>query len=382
MRITEVEAIIVANPHLNPEVADSTQDALLVRVATDEGLVGYGEANHCPAAVKAFIETRGSSSWSRGIRELLVGADPLDPPKLWHRLYRDTIMSGRRGLGVAALAAIDVALWDIRGKAEGKPIYELLGGSSGHALVPYATIYAGPMAFENAIRENARLVQEALTLGIRGIKLEALTDCVPHHEQVVQFVDKLARDVQGVEVMLDVGYRFETSAETLRYLAPLENYGLYFVEAPIWLDDVIGYGDMAAASRFRIAIGELFVTRNEFIEMLDIGQVGVIQPSIIRVGITESVQVAAQALARSRLVVPFGWVATTIGVMANIHLAATLKNCPFLEYCPMQLYPGQELRKHIAGPEPGFRDGTFLLPSAPGLGVEVDEHALCHYRVG
>jgi L-rhamnonate dehydratase len=381
MRITDVEAIVVASPHLNPEAADATQDALLVRVTTDEGMVGYGEANHCPAAVRAFIETRGSNSWSRGLRELLIGADPLDPPKLWHRLYRETIMSGRRGLGVAALAAIDVALWDVRGKAEKKPIYELLGGRSGHALTPYATIYAGPMSYEDAIAENARLVQQALALGFRGVKLEALTDCVPLHDQVVEFVHRLARGVAGAEVMLDVGYRFENSAEALRYLAPLEDSGLYFVEAPVWLDDVAGYADVANASRFRVAVGELFVTRNEFMEMLDVGRVGVIQPSVIRVGITESVQVAALATARSRLVVPFGWVATTIGVMANIHLAATLKNCPFLEYCPLGLYPEQELRKHIAGPEPGLRNGEFVLPSSPGLGIEVDEDAVRHYRV-
>lgn len=382
MRIIDVEAIIVATPRANPDAADATQDALIVRVTTDDGLVGYGEANHCPAAVKAFIEARGSHSWSRGVRELLVGADPSNPPALWHRLYRETIMSGRRGLGVAALAAIDVALWDLRGKAENKPIYELLGGHRGRPLIPYATIYAGPMRFEDAIAEDTRLIEAALTRGIRGIKLEAVREYVPHHHQVVEFVETLARGVAREHLMLDLGYRFETSAEAIQYLTPLEDSGLFFVEAPVWVDDVAGYAELAAALRVRIAVGELFVTRNEFIEMLDAGRVGVVQPGVIRVGITESVRVAAEAARRSRLVVPYGWVATTLGVMANIHLAATLGNCPFLEYSSPDLYPGQELRKHIAGPEPTLRDGMFVLPSGPGLGVNVDEDAVRHYRVG
>lgn len=99
MRITEVEAIVVERPDLDVTAADAMQDALIVRVTTDEGVVGYGEGNHTPRAMKAIIESPGSHSWSQGLKDLLLGQDPLTPERVWDRLYRGTAMSGRRGNG-------------------------------------------------------------------------------------------------------------------------------------------------------------------------------------------------------------------------------------------------------------------------------------------
>jgi L-alanine-DL-glutamate epimerase-like enolase superfamily enzyme len=379
MKITDVEAIVVASPTLDPDAADATQDALIVRVTSDEGIVGIGEANHSPATVKAFIEARASHSWSRGVRDLLVGSDPSDPPALWRRLYRETIMSGRRGLGVAALAAIDVALWDLRGKAEGKPVYELLGGPTGNEVVPYSSIYTGPASFDEAVDGCGRLVEESRKLGFRAAKLETLVDCVPEHEQVVGLVESVAPALDDMALMVDVGHRFESPAQALYHFGGLESFSPVFVETPLWLDDVDGYRELASASSIPIAIGELFVTRNEFREMLDAG-VDVVQPCAIRVGLSEAMAVAADAEARGRQVVLFGWVATTIGVVANIHLAAALRNCAYVEYCPVDLYPGQELRRNLVGPEPELRGGAFVLPTTPGLGLEIDEEALEFYR--
>src|ERR1700732_4954451 len=139
MQITDVEAIVVEKPNLDVTAADAMQDALIVRVTTDEGVVGYGEGNHTPRAMKAIVESRGSHSWSQGLKDLLIGQDPQAPERVWDRLYRGTAMSGRRGMMIAVLAAIDVALWDIKGKIEGKPIYELLGGASGAPVVAYSS---------------------------------------------------------------------------------------------------------------------------------------------------------------------------------------------------------------------------------------------------
>jgi L-alanine-DL-glutamate epimerase-like enolase superfamily enzyme len=149
----------------------------------------------------------------------------------------------------------------------------------------------------------------------------------------------------------------------------------------MWLDDVDGYRAVSTGSSIPVAIGELFVTRNEFTEMMDHGAVDIVQPSVIRVGFTQSLRVAEDALARGRQVVPFGWVATTLGVVANNHLAAALSHCPWTEYCHPELYPQAELRHNLAGPEPQIVDGAFPLPPGPGLGVEIDDDALEHYRV-
>ena len=144
MKITDIEAMVVQKPDIDTTAADAMQDAFLVRVKTDEGITGIGEGNHTPQAMKAVVDSPGSHSWSQGIKQLLVGRDPLNPPRMWDTMYRSTVMSGRRGLGVAVLAAIDVALWDLKGKAEGKPVYELLGGRVRETIRSYTYLYTQP----------------------------------------------------------------------------------------------------------------------------------------------------------------------------------------------------------------------------------------------
>lgn len=382
MKIVDVEGIVVANPNVDNTATDSAQDAFIVRVKTDEGISGIGEGNHTPLAMKAFVESPGSHSFSRGIRELLIGLDPLQPKRIWDLMYRATIMSGRRGLGVAVLAAIDVALWDIKGKAEGKPIYELLGGASGAPVVPYATIYDGPGEYREKLRSNLALIERALGLGFKAIKIEPLEDWMPTNSQIVEFVREARRQIPDQTALLvDVGYRWRAAKEALHGIHEIESYAPALIETPLWLDDVDGYRTVADRTGIPIAVGEFFVTRNEFLEMMDRGHVDVVQPSATRVGLTEGVRVAEDAAVRGRTVVPFGWLATTISVAANLHLAAALQNSPWCEYVPLELYPKLELRRNLVGPEPQIENGAFLLPTAPGLGVELDETALMHYRV-
>ena len=382
MRITDVEAIVVERPNLDVTAADAMQDALIVRVTTDEGLVGYGEGNHTPRAMKAIIESPGSHSWSQGLRDLLIGQDPLVPERVWDVLYRGTAMSGRRGMMIAVLAALDVALWDIKGKAENKPIYELLGGASGAPVVAYSSLYGGPLPFDRTLSWNEEAITKSRDLGFRAVKVEPLDDCTPLNSQIVEVV-AMARDIVGssADVLVDVGHRWKTAKEALRWLRELEAYDPALIETPLWLDDIAGYRRVSERSPIKTAVGELFVTRNEFLEMLDAGAVDIVQPCVVRVGFSESRKVAEDARVRGREVVPYGWVATTLAVVADLHLAATLRNCPWVEYCHPDIYPHQELRRNLFGPEPRMIDGVFELPAGPGLGVEVDEEALNYYRV-
>jgi L-alanine-DL-glutamate epimerase-like enolase superfamily enzyme len=381
VKIVDVEAIVVEKPTIDVTAADAMQDAFLVKVTTDDGIVGWGEGNHTPRAMKALVEARGSHSWSQGIRDLLVGEDPLHPERLWERLYRGTAMSGRRGLLVAVLAAIDVALWDVKGKVEGRPVYELLGGASGVPVVPYSSLYDGPHEWRDTLAWNERAIVQSRELGFRAFKLEPLPDCVPGNREVVELAHAARAWCGGMEMLADVGHRWRTAKEALRVLRQLEDLDLGFIETPLWLDDVDGYREVSERSPVPVAVGELFVTRNEFLEMLDRGSVDVVQPCVARVGFTESRRVADAAASRGKLVVPFGWVATTLALVADIHLAATLQNAPWTEYCHPEIYPHQELRRNLFGPEPRMTDGVFELPRGPGLGVEVDEQALAHYRV-
>lgn len=283
---------------------------------------------------------------------------------------------------IAVLAAIDVALWDIKGKVEGKPIYELLGGASGAAVVPYSSLYSGPLAFDQTVEWNRAAVAKSRELGFGAVKIEPLSDCTPTNEQIVELV-AVGREVMGddADVLVDVGHRWKSSKEALHWLRELERYEPGLIETPLWLDDVDGYRRVSDRSPIRTAVGELFVTRNEFLEMMDAGGVDIVQPCVARVGFTESRRVAEDAAIRGREVVPYGWVATTLALVADLHLAATLDNCPWTEYCHPEVYPHQELRRNLFGPEPKMVDGAFELPAGPGLGIEVDEEALTHYRV-
>ena len=275
MKITDIEAIVVQKPSIDTTAADAMQDAFIVRVKTDEGITGIGEGNHTPLAMKAVVDSPGSHSWSQGIKELLIGQDPLHPQRLWDSIYRSTVMSGRRGLGVAVLAAIDVALWDLKGKAENKPIYELLGGASGAPIVPYSSLYFGPADYAQTLETNLGKIAFSQELGFPAYKIEPLSDCVQTNDQIVDMAHRAKRP----------GGRRDDDAGRRRPSLAVAQGGASHSAADRGLRPRIhrdadvagrrrGVSPGADGSSIPVAIGELFVTRNEFIEMMDYGARG------------------------------------------------------------------------------------------------------------
>ena len=138
MKITNVEGLYLRLPKIQART-DSSQDALLVRVSTDAGIIGWGEVDACPLVVKAIIDAPVSHTLVSGLRSLLLGQDPLDTDRLWQRMYEGTLYYGREGVVIQAMAGVDLALWDIKGKALGQPVYRLLGGGSRTSLRVYAS---------------------------------------------------------------------------------------------------------------------------------------------------------------------------------------------------------------------------------------------------
>ena len=128
MKITDVEAVVLRQPAVNEGIADGSQDDLVILVHTDEGITGVGEVDSAPEAVAALVSAPGSHAIANSLRGLLIGEDPLDIERLWDKMYRGVISIGRRGIAIHAISGIDIALWDIKGKALGKPVCELLGG--------------------------------------------------------------------------------------------------------------------------------------------------------------------------------------------------------------------------------------------------------------
>ena len=148
MRITEIDCHVLLAPDFDVERTSSAQDSFVVEVHTDAGITGLGEADINPWIAKACVDAPGTHTMGRGLRDLVIGSDPLDPPAIWEQVYVGTAMNGRRGALINALGAIDMALWDIAGKAAGVPCYKLLGGAVKDEIVPYASLQPDVSSFD------------------------------------------------------------------------------------------------------------------------------------------------------------------------------------------------------------------------------------------
>lgn len=383
MRITSVDCHVLLDPDFEPEATSSAQDTIVVEVHTDEGLVGIGETDLNAWVARALIEAPGTHTMDRGLGAMLLGEDPLDPEGVWERLYVGTAMTGRRGAGVHALGALDLALWDLRGKAEGKPCWQLLGERAHEALRPYASLMPQVTTFEEYVPALVRLALESQRLGFRAAKLEIIFDG-PYANMGLREPDErvtetiaAVREAVGPDftLMVDVGYAFDSVERAARAIEAWEPFDLFFVETPLWTDDLAGYAELARRTETRIAAGEWLSTRHEFEDLLDRGLVAVAQPDVGRVGgLTEARRVCQLAAERGREIVPHCW-KTGISVAAAAHLAAITPHCPYFEFLPGALAESA-LRRELVHEELELTDGRLALPSRPGLGVELDRDAL------
>ena len=380
MTIADVEVVIVGAPEHDERVIDSTLDTALVKITSDEGLVGFGEAGARPAAVKAFIEERGSWAWEQSISGMLVGEDFRDPRALWQRLYDGTWWSGRAGLGHVALGGVDMALWDLAGKAAGLPVWRLLGSERPDPIVPYVTIYRGATPLPQTIAGTIELVDRSRELGFAAAKIEALVDTTADDDEIVELV-RAVREHAGPDFTLlcDVGYRWRDADQAIRCVRRLDELDLFLLEAPLHPDDVDGYRRLCQAVETPVAAAEILTSYAEFAQLLDAG-VPILQPGCNRLGVTETDRLARLAARRDRRIVGFGWYAPALAVGALVNVAQANGSVALVEYAPPAFYPEASLRNELAGPEPWLVDGAFAAPTLPGLGVEIDEDALARLR--
>jgi L-rhamnonate dehydratase len=381
MEIVEVEAIVLRTPIRDWRAADQTHEAALVRITADDGTFGIGEAAVLPTVVKAFIDEPTSFSWSCGVKDVLVGRDPRDPRALWAALTDATVWSARVGLGRIALAGVDMALWDLAGKAAGVPVWQLLGDGRRDPVVPYLTMYLGPSPLETTIRRTNDLVDRAVAAGFRAAKIEALTDTTADNAEIVELVRAVrAHAGPDLTLALDVGYRWRDADEALDCVRRLEEFDLFFLETPFMPELLDEWRRLAETSAIPVAGAEILTSYGEFVPLLDAG-IAIAQAGTCRIGITDSDRVARRAKQLGRRFVPYGYVSTLYSVAANVHVAAANDNVPLTEVAPTAFYPHMVMRQELAHPEPELRDGAYEPPTAPGLGLELDEEAVSRYRV-
>jgi L-rhamnonate dehydratase len=388
MRITEIRTRVVGwrgktvplPPHFCtnpmdllelPEASMSTftfHGWLVVEVFTDEGLVGIGNAALAPHVTKQTIDLY--------LKPLLIGQNPWDVEFLWQHMYRKTMAFGRKGIGMVAISAVDIALWDLLGKSARQPVYRLLGGRTKPRVPVYASrLYSVPL--DELAAESKRYKDE----GFKAMKLRFGWGPSEGAEGMQRNVD-LIRTVRetvgdGVDVMADA-YMGWTLDYAKRMLPLLEPYHLRWLEEPVIPDDIRGYAELKSYGRIPIAGGEHEFTLYGFCELLDARAVDYIQFDTNRVGgITQARKIAALAEAHSVPVIPHA------GQMHNYHVVMASLNSPMAEYFPMiDVEVGNELFWYIFKGEPKAKGGFIDLDeNLPGLGLTIDEKALEQFDV-
>jgi L-alanine-DL-glutamate epimerase-like enolase superfamily enzyme len=367
VRITDVEAIPLRLPVVSDRT-DSSQDAVIVKVSTDAGVVGYGEVDASPSVVKAIVDAPLSHGRVTGLRELLVGQDPTRVSALWELMYESTLYIGRGGVVVQAMAGVDLALWDIAGKLSGVGVHRLLGGAHRDRMWTYAS-----HMFDTSPERTAERAVRACENGFTAVKfgwppfgLDAATD--EHYVAAI-------RSAVGPEiaVCVDAGLMWDakTAIARARRFAP---YDLMWLEEPLHPDDLDGYTRLTSTVDIPIAAGEEECTLAGFVRLMDAG-VDVVQIDVTRVGLTMAMRVAAEAH-RRHLPVANHCFTTDLNVAASLQFLCSIPNALVLEYC------GEEspLRTAVVAEPIAVEDGCARLPAGPGLGVEVTLDAVAEYR--
>jgi L-alanine-DL-glutamate epimerase-like enolase superfamily enzyme len=382
VKITNVEVHVLLAPDMDESKTSSAQDNLVVIIHTDEGISGIGESDVNPWMAKAALTAPGTHTMGLCIRDLLIGADPMDIAGLWDRMYKGTAMNGRRGVVIHAMGAVDMALWDLKGKALGKPVWQLLGGAERKEVYPYASLLPGDghsfEAYRDALVANAVKAKE---LGFRAMKAEILMNGPYAHAGMRESYDRHTEVVAAVRkalgpeptLMVDVGYLWPDAKTCLDVIKDWQEFNLFFVETPVWSDDTEELRTVCENAPMDIAVGEWLATRWEFKELMDLGKVGRVG------GISEAKIVCDMAKERGITIVPHCW-KTAISISATAHLAFNTGHCAFIEYLPQELC-FETLRKKLSFESFDMKNGAIALPTRPGLGVDVDMDALKRFTV-
>ena len=387
MKITDIECHVLLVPDVRTDATSSAQDDIVVFIHTDEGITGIGESDVNPWIARACIEAPSTHSMGLSLKEMLLGENPLNTEKIWKKLYVGSCMNGRRGAVINAIGAIDMALWDIKGKAAGKPVWQLLGGTPRDSVKPYASLQPNGNSFEEYRDSLVEWVLHAKTIGFKAAKLE-ITLFGPYNHSGMKESDEKVTEVlaycrkavgNNFTLMVDVQYAWDSAERALATTQEWKEFDVYFLETPLWIDDLEGYARMHEESGIQIAAGEWQTTRYEFRDLMDTGKVDIAQPDIGRGGgLTEAMKVCDMAAARQRKIIPHCW-KTGISISASAHLAAITPHCPFFEYLPAEL-TDSKLRQELVQDELKLVNGKLAIPQKPGLGIEINMDALKHFK--
>jgi L-alanine-DL-glutamate epimerase-like enolase superfamily enzyme len=361
VKITEIVCQVLRIPQLRKNTS-SCQDSVLVRVRSDDGLEGIGEADASPEVVKAIVDAPYSNNIACGLRELLIGEDPREHERLWQKMYRHTMFLGRTSVTIAAMSAIDMALWDLKGKAYGEPIHRLLGGKQHARLKGYASILFGRDG-----AETAEIGRKWRAAGYQAVKFG--WEPMGQSEALDRDLVRGARQGCGEDgiVLIDAGCVWDART-ALRRAEAFAEHRIEWLEEPLRQADVEGYRWLRDRSPVPIAAGEGECGREAFRPLIEARALDVYQVDISRCGFTDAAYLRARVEEAGARLCNHCYT-SAITVAASLHWVSTCRDAFLFEDC----VEDSPLRHRITVEPVTAVDGWLTVPDAPGLGVTLDE---------
>lgn len=378
MKITGVSTYILRTKMDKPFTSArgwwyKTKNAMLVKVTTDEGIEGWGEAYGPAEITKSVVDTL--------LAPTVMGGNPFDTDILWEKMYQRVEDYDPQGFGVAGISAIDIALWDIIGKALNRPVYELLGGAHRKSFRAYATglyFMSEEGDFTTPSIEEALAYQEQ---GFTGVKMKI---ALPPKEEIKR-VERVRQALsEEVELMVDANHGYNLT-NALFLGKEFEQMGLAWFEEPVSPHDLSAYSDLRSKLCIPLAGGENAFTRYAFKEIIEKRAMDIIQPDVCCAGgITETRKIAHIAEVFGISVIPHVW-GSAVGLHAALHVMAALPPAPHT-WRPVPMWMEYEqtenpFRDHLVHEPVVHNKGYVSVPEGPGLGFTINEDIINRYRI-
>ena len=349
----------------------TTKGACLTEITTDEGIVGWGESSGPAAVNRVIVETQ--------LAPCIIGRDPFDVEIIWEELYNRIKDYGRAGMNISALSGIDIALWDIIGKACHKPVHKLIGGAFRPSVQAYATgMYFHDMdrVLEEAVEEATRYVND----GFKAVKMKiGLGSIMADFQRVAAVRKAIGPDIR---LMVDANHSFNVTT-AIQMGRKLESLDVAWFEEPVAPEDLDGYALVAKALDMPVTGGENLFTRHGIRDVMTKRAMDIVQPDVCTTGgISEAKKIATLASTFGIECMPHAW-GSAVGLAATLHFLATIPPCPL---CLVPSYPMLEFeqtynpfRTDLAVEPITHKEGFVLIPTKPGLGIEIDKNILAQY---
>lgn len=341
----------------------------VVKVTASDGTYGWGEGYGPAPVLEAGIKL---------LEPFVVGENPLENEVVWNKMYRKTLDFARRGILVASMSAIDIAIWDLKGKILGLPVSTLLGGAHRDKVQPYATglYFTDHNNPSKDFEEEARLY---ISQGFKAMKMKVGLGIKADVDNVKKMREVIGPDIK---LMVDSNHAY-TLREATELARKIEKYDIGWFEEPLSPEFYEQYSELRQKTTIPISGGECEYLRFGFQQLIQNKSVDIIQPDICASGgLTEAKRISALASANGVDIIPHTW-GTSIGIHVALHFISNIESVPGRMYQPdfLMEYDQTEngLRERLTFPSIEMKDGYIEVPNRPGLGIDVDEDVLESY---